>query len=136
MKLLKNLISVAFILLLITSCSQNKDHLTDLETTSQTNNISGKKTVGEPSRCIRYGTNPRGADNPKSRDVLADGTVILHFECSNSPDICYHYGAVNPGDDITQLTAMEEEGVWYEAVYNGTIDVPGNLQDDQISILP
>ena len=98
--------------------------------------LSAKKTVEEPARCIRYGTNPYGEDNPKSKQTASDGTVILHYVCSNSQDICYHYGAANLGDDVSNLTAMQDNGLWYEAVFAGTTDMGAGLQDDQINILP
>ncbi len=135
MKLVKKSAFLTLLFFVLVSCTKDA-RLKAVSDANSTTVLRANKTVEEPSRCIRYGTNPYGEDNPKSQETASDGTVILHYVCSNSSDICYHYGAANLGDDVSNLTAMQDNGVWYEAVFVSTTDIGAGLQDDQINILP
>ncbi|GEM_PF-4063726 len=66
---------------------------------------------------------------------LTEHRYNINYQCINSQDICYTYYVANPGDGLSDLTAIQDSGVWYEATFAGSVVIGNNLYEDRIDFI-
>jgi hypothetical protein len=115
------------------SCSNIKEQKNEIQQKTSVLDRSNKTVVSSPAHSkTRYGTNPNGEGVPEETYTKDDGTVVIIYRCINSPEVCYTYGAVNANDGEENLTALLDNGVWYQAYFGGKQTLPDGSEKIEI----